>query len=160
MFDKRPFYSIYGLGDWDSSYKIIWKGMGFYPHFVVVSSIQDKFIGKKLVLPEHVLYFIPVSNEKEAHYICAILNSNIIKQYLKTLSSKSKSGLSSEIITKLRLDKFDKKNKLHLKLSKLSQKAHMLAEKNDSYGVSQVEKEIDSSIKKNLKTKPSQTSIK
>ncbi len=160
VLSKKPFYSIFGLGDWDSPYKIVWKRMGFYPNFVVISSVQDKILGKKLVLPENVTHFIPISNEKEAHYICAVLNSNIVKESLKTLSSKSKSGLPSTIINKIRLDKFDKNNKLHLKLSKLSQKAHMLANKNDISGISKVEKEINLSVKQLLKTKPSQKKIK
>lgn len=131
-FAKHPFYSIFGLGDWDSKYKVVWKSMGFSPQFVVVSSTEDDVLGKKLVLAEHVLYFIPSNREKEAHYICAVLNSSLIKKNLTGLSSKGKSGLSGSIVGKIKLDKFNPKNSIHQKLARLSKRAHHLAEKNQS----------------------------
>ena len=146
-FAKEPFYSIYGLGDWNSKYKVVWKSMGFYPNFVVVSTTNDKILGEKLMLPEHVLYFVPVNNANEAHYICAVLNSSLVRETLKALSSKSKSGLSASIVSKIRLDKFNPKNKLHKKLANLSKKAHQLAEKNDNR-LREVEKEIDALVEK------------
>ena len=84
MFSKNnsPFYSIFDLGDWDSKYKVVWKSMGFYPRFVVVSSAKDDILGEKLILPEHVLYFIPSNSSDEAHYVCAMLNSSIIEKNL------------------------------------------------------------------------------
>ncbi len=143
MFSKNnsPFYSIYDLGDWDSKYKVVWKSMGFYPKFVVVSSAKDDILGEKLILPEHVLYFIPSNSSDEAHYVCAILNSSIIEENLRALSSKSKSGLSKTIVGKIKLDKFNPKNKTHRKLAKLSKKAHQLAEKNES--LNEVQTKID-----------------
>jgi len=144
-FAKEPFYSIYGLGDWDSKYKVVWKGMGFYPDFVVTSTTKDEKLGEKLVLAEHVLYFIPLNSSDEAHYVCAVLNSSLIRETLKTLSSKSKSGLSVSIVGKIRLDKFNHKNSLHKRLASLSKKAHRLAEKNDNT-LKEVQKEIDTLV--------------
>jgi len=148
VFAKEPFYSIYGLGDWNAKYKVVWKSMGFYPDFVVISTTKDEKLGEKLVLVEHVLYFIPLNSSDEAHYICAVLNSSIIRESLKALSSKSKSGLSSSIVSKIRLDKFNNKNNLHRKLTSLSKKAHQLAEKNDDETLKEVQKEIDTFVEK------------
>lgn len=95
MFKKEnPFYSIYDLGDWDSKYKVVWKCMGFYPDFLVISTVDDNILGQKAVLPEHVIQFIPTSSKKEAHYICAVLNSQLVRQELRTLSSGGKAGVS------------------------------------------------------------------
>lgn len=141
-FTKEPFYSIYGLGDWDAKYKVVWKSMGFYPDFVVVSSVNDKILGKKGVIAEHVLYFIPLDTEDEAHYVCAVLNSTLVRENLKVLSSKGKSGLSGSIVGKMKLEKFDSKNKMHKKLADLSKKAHELADKSDK-ALKDVEGKID-----------------
>ncbi|MEM3701019.1 MAG: hypothetical protein QXL57_09200, partial [Candidatus Bathyarchaeia archaeon] len=73
--------------------------------------------------------------------------SSLVRENLKMLSSKSKSGLSSSIVSKIRLDKFNPKNNIHKKLANLSKKAHQLAEKNDST-LREVEKEIDTLVEK------------
>lgn len=143
MFSKKPFYSIYGLGNWDSKYKVVWNSMGFYPNFVVVSSVNDVFLGKKLVLPEHVNMFIPTNNRDEAHYICAVLNSFLVKEGLRILSSKSKSGLSASIINKIRLDLFNPDNEKQKKLAELSKKAHQFAERNEKDNLGRIENNID-----------------
>jgi len=147
-FAKEPFYSIYGLGDWNAKYKVVWKSMGFYPDFVVISTTKDEKLGEKLVLAEHVLYFVPLNSSDEAHYVCAVLNSYLVRETLKALSSKSKSGLSGSIVGKIKLDKFNPKNNLHKRLSSLSKKAHQLAEKNDDETLREVQKEIDTLVEK------------
>jgi type I restriction-modification system DNA methylase subunit len=148
MFGKKPFYSIYGLGDWDSKYKVVWKSMGFYPDFLVISSVNDEILGEKLVLPEHVLQFIPIKSKKEAHYVCAILNSSIVRKQLQTLSSRSKSGLSAEIVGQIRLDKFDPENVFHDTLSKLSMQAHSFAESNNGDMLRKTETAINRIVEK------------
>lgn len=153
VFSKKPFYSIYGLKNWDSKYKVVWVSMGFNTNFVVVSSVDDEYLGKKLILAEHVLYLIPVNNKNEAHYICAILNSSIITETLKVLSSRGKSALSKDIVSKIRLDKFDVNNTKHKKLSELSIDAHLLATRNDEKSLKKIEKEIDALVLKLCKTK-------
>lgn len=147
-FAKDPFYSIFGLGDWDSKYKVIWKSMGFYPDFVVVSSVRDKNIGKKIFVAEHVQYFIPTEDENEAHYICAMLNSSVVRKNLRALSSGGKSGLSGEIVRKIKIEKFSGKKSVHNKLSILSKKAHELASADDIENLRKVQNQIDNLVEK------------
>ncbi|MBM3898299.1 MAG: hypothetical protein FJ358_07260 [Thaumarchaeota archaeon] len=154
VFAKDPFYSVYGLGDWDSKYKVVWQGMGFYPDFSVISSVEDKILGKKLVLPEHVLYFIPIDKEDEAHYVCAILNSSLVKDTLFTLTGGGKSGISKEILTKLRLDKFDHNNRIHNDLAQISKKAHKIAESNNEDEITGIQADIDDLVNQAYATKP------
>ncbi len=148
MFTKEPFYSIFGLGDWKSPYKVVWNSMGKDPSFVVISYANDKTLGKRLILPEHVLQFIPLTNKQEAYYVCAILNSSTINQVIKTISSGSKSGLTKNIIEKIRLDKFNPKIKGHKRLVILSKTAHNLAKNNKEDKLKEIENEIDSTVKK------------
>jgi methylase of polypeptide subunit release factors len=141
--NDSPFYSVYDLGDWDAKYKVVWKRMGFSPDFVVISTVQDEKLGKKLILPENVIHFIPIDNLREAHYICAILNSSVVRANLSTLSDGGKSGLSCSIVKKIRLDKFDHKNKQHNALSLLSIKAHEYAKTNNTTGLRLTEVSIN-----------------
>ena len=142
VFAKDPFYSIYGLGDWGAKYKVVWKSMGFYPNFVVVSSVEDEKLGKKLALVEHVEYFIPLDHEDEAHYVCALLNSSIVEKTLRQLSGRGKSGLGA-IVKQIRLDMFNSDNKLHKQLSSCSKRAHALAKASNEVELAKVQRRIN-----------------
>ena len=146
-FAKQPFYSIYGLGDWDSKFKVVWCNMGFNPDFVVVSSVEDEILGKKILLPEHIMSFIPSNNQQEAHYICAILNSSLIRKLLPTLSQKGKSALSGTIIKKIKLNRFSSKNNIHIELANLSIVAHKLAKEDNEAQLKDIETRIDEIVK-------------
>jgi hypothetical protein len=117
--------------------------MGFYPDFVVVSSVKDKYVGKKIVVAEHVQYFIPTNNEDEAYYVCAVLNSSAVRKTLLTLSSGGKSALSKDIIMKIKLGKFSNKKRLHKKLALLSKMAHHFARSEDKTGLRKTETKIN-----------------
>jgi hypothetical protein len=145
---KAPFYSIFDLGDWDSKFKVVWCNMGYNPNFVVVSSVEDKILGKKLLLPEHVMSFIPSNNQQEANYICAILNSSLIRNVLSILSQKGKSALSGAIIKKIKLEKFNSKNNMHVNLASLSTTAHKLAKEGKESELKDIESQIDEIVKK------------
>lgn len=142
VFEKDPFYSIYGLGDWDSKYKVVWKSMGFYPDFAVISTSRDKKLGKRLIIPEHVINFIPCQNKKEAHYVCAVLNSSVVRESLRALSAGGKSGLSGSIVKKVRLDVFQSGNRTHRELVKLSMQASRPSQVEDKV-LKRLEKRID-----------------
>ena len=151
MLAKDPFYSIFGLAEWNSRYKVVWQSMGFYPNFTVISSVKDKYLGKKLLLPEHVISFIPTNDENEAHYVCALLNSSIITEALRSLSGGGKSGLSGNLIEQIKLNKFNSKNGIHMKLADLSKKAHKAAANDDAMALAEIEKLVDEEAKKVLR---------
>ena len=111
-----------------------------------ITSVDDKVLGEKLVLPEHVLQFIPVKSKREAYYICAVLNSSLVIKQLYALSSHGKSGLSASIVKQIRLDKFDPKNSTHDSLATLSMQAHGFSNLNDAEALEKVEKTINETV--------------
>jgi hypothetical protein len=142
-----PFYSIYGLGDFKSPYKVVCAAMGTKEsgniRFVVVSSINDKFLGKKLVLAECTLTFIPSNIADEAHYICAVLNSKLMSKTITSSFSTGKTRFGQNFAQNIRLDRYNPKNKIHTLLSDLSKEAHLLASKEDTEKLSKVEEKIE-----------------
>lgn len=121
----KPFYSLFGIGTYTfQKFKIVWCCMSYQPNFSVVSDIEDEFIGKKTFIPDNTIGYISVDNANEAYYICSILNSNKIKALFSLRSSKSKWGISIEMVNNVPIIEFDKTNKFHVELFKLSKKAH------------------------------------
>lgn len=71
-------------------------------------------------------YSFETNNEKEAHYLCAIMNSNILNEAVKPLQTR---GLFGERDFHRRpfmfpIKGFNENNELHIKLVELSKKCH------------------------------------
>jgi hypothetical protein len=145
-----PFYTMYDLGGYTyASYKVVWNQMGNKLMACVVSSANDKFLGNKLILPEHVLAFIPTDNEDEAHYLCAILNSSIADLVLRSIAGGTKSfGTPKMIEETLNIPRYNAKNVIHTRLVVLSKKAHQIASTNNIQELAQIEGEIDKTVAK------------
>jgi hypothetical protein len=97
------------------------------------------------------LILIPFDEENEAHYISSILNSSPV---LFTIASYTyELRMETHITKNIHIPQFDPANKLHLKLSELSKKAHELARQIYEEGredlraeLAEVEEEIDHTV--------------
>ncbi|MEM2772274.1 MAG: class I SAM-dependent DNA methyltransferase, partial [Candidatus Pacearchaeota archaeon] len=156
-----PFYGLYvNIGQFTfEPFKVAWKNIagkisGKAEFSVaVITPVEDVYLGKKIVIPNVKLMFIPMENEEEAYYVCAILNSSIAQ--LIVASYVIETGISTHITENVFIPKFNPKEKLHTKLSQLSKKAHELAkryyEQNDLVAwkeLKKVEEEIDKTVAK------------
>ncbi|MEM0089144.1 MAG: N-6 DNA methylase [Archaeoglobaceae archaeon] len=107
-----------------SPYKVVWKevsarmGAGGF-HVAVIGPIGDKYLGEKVVVPDHTVVLVPMNDEREAHYLSAILNSSIVAFVGTYMTVK---GLEN-----LAIPKFNPNNSVHVKLAELSMRAHKLA---------------------------------
>ncbi|MBI4331351.1 MAG: SAM-dependent DNA methyltransferase [Chloroflexi bacterium] len=81
IYDKRPRFSVFGVGDYTfSPWKVAISGLYKNCRFEVVGEHQ----GKPIVLDD-TCYFIPCASEKEAHFICDLLNSDVCQRFLHSL---------------------------------------------------------------------------
>ncbi|HDY72897.1 MAG TPA: hypothetical protein ENH90_01940 [bacterium] len=136
-----PFYSIFGVGDYSfAPYKVAWCCMTYAPNFMVVSEVNDDLIGKKKVMPDNTIGYFSTSDKDEAQYLCALMNSKIVSEMLENRSSKSKWGISINMVNNIPVPKYDKNNEAHRKLAELSEKAHN--EKQEKT-INEIEKKIN-----------------
>ena len=92
---------------------------------VVVTEIDHPLLGKKTAIPQETVVFIPVNNLLEAHYLCAILNSDVFSNYIRSFRvSGTKSFASPEIFDKITIPVYDQNQHLHDTLALLSLEAH------------------------------------
>lgn len=102
--DGGTFYNVFGLGEYTwSDYKVAWCRLGWKPHFTVISTVQDKDLGEKKVIPGDHYMFIPTDSKKKAYFLTALLNSSIYQATLKNIASEGKSSLSKKVISRLAL---------------------------------------------------------
>jgi SAM-dependent methyltransferase len=141
----HPFYIMVDIHkDSFAPFKVAWKRMGSEIEAAVLSPKDDKNIGKKPLIPQETISFIPLENENEAHYLCAILNSTEVNALVKSFSQLGgKSFATPSILDQVKIPKFDIENVMHARLAELSKKAHEYAEKGDKEALTKVENEID-----------------
>jgi len=148
---KGEFYSLFRCGPKSfSKFKVAWRDISATLTSAVVSDINDKFLGRKNVIPDQTVIFIPTNSESEAYYITSILNSKVANFIVKSYGHLH---LQPQILAQLNIPKFDPKSNIHIELSSLSRKGHELAKRyyelNDLVAkekLEQVQKEIDKTV--------------
>ncbi len=91
----------------------------------VISKFKTPF-GYKTIIPLETTAFIPTETEAEAHYLCAIINSKPVREFVKSFSSAGRGFGTPSIMEHIGIPKFDPKNELHQKLAEISKKCHQL----------------------------------
>ncbi|MBM4141038.1 MAG: hypothetical protein FJ242_06030 [Nitrospira sp.] len=75
---NTEFYAMYGIGEYSfAKYRLAWKRMASKMNAVVLSSIKTDFGTKKIISTDTTSFFA-VNERDESHYLCSILNSEII----------------------------------------------------------------------------------
>jgi hypothetical protein len=125
---NKPTYSVLNSKNAIMPYKVAWK------------HIAGKITGKALfecaviheergkpIIPTHGIIYIPCMSENEAYFVCGILNSSFSSLIIASYALEV--HLTTDIPKNVYIPKFNPKDKLHLKLSELSKKAHDLAKR-------------------------------
>jgi hypothetical protein len=145
---EAPFYSQYNIGSYTfSQYKVVWKRMTTDITAAVISEIKTPF-NYKQVIPLDTTVIFPVNNESEAHYLCAIINSSPVREFIKSFSSAGRGFGTPSVMEHVGIPKFDPKNELHQKLAEISKKCHQLKSEGKEKEIEKLEKENDEWVKK------------
>jgi type I restriction-modification system DNA methylase subunit len=140
---KAPFYSQFNISkNTFSNFKVVWKRMTNDLVAAVVSQIKTP-IGWKAVIPLETTAFIPTDNELEAHYLCAIINSKPVRDFVKSFSSAGRGFGTPSVMEHIGIPKFDPKNELHLKLAEISKRCHQLKAEGKEEEIRELENEND-----------------
>lgn len=139
-----PFYTMYGSEEMLGSYKTVWKRMGNRIEAAVVAKGDSRWLPNKPVIPQETIIFVSSESLDEAHYLCAVVNSGTLELVVKHYSTVGgKAFASAHVLQHVRVPKFNSKNKLHDKLSQLSQRAHQLQAAGKEKELAEVEKRVD-----------------
>jgi hypothetical protein len=142
FFDEKtsPFYRLDNVGEYTfKNYHVVWREQHKNMTACVISSINDVYLGKKVVVVDSKVLGCALETNEEAHYLCAIINSPIITKLIEAYTIDTQRGV--DILKNIRIPQFDTANKIHIKLSELSLEAHAAVEK--GINVLSIECEID-----------------
>ncbi len=135
------FWTMYNIGSYTfAPFKVVWSEIAHTLKAAVVGSVEDEHLGKRIVMPDHTVVFIPARDENEAHYVCALLNSTPAQ-----LAATAYIVLHPDphILTRIALPKFDPHSETHKALAAASKAAHKAAAKGKTEQVMEAEEKID-----------------
>jgi hypothetical protein len=136
---------MYAVGKYSfAKYRIVWKFMASKIEAAVISGFKTPFTKKPLVSTKTTAFFASDSRE-EAHYLCSILNSEIVNAFIKSFSAAGRGFGTPSVMDHIRIPKFSPHNKIHKKLAELSLKAHDRVK--NSQSIEDIEKEINEVVK-------------
>jgi len=151
--ERTAFYAMYGIGNHTiANYKVVWKRMASDLVAVVVSQYKTPY-SFKTVIPTDTTSFFATNNEAEAHYLCAIINSRVVRDFIRSFSSAGRGFGAPSVMEHLGIPKFNSKSKLHMKLAEISKKCHKFKFDDKEREVEKLEKENDILVKRLFKIK-------
>jgi methylase of polypeptide subunit release factors len=144
--ERTAFYAVFGVANYTvERYKVVWKRMTSDLIATVVSQFKTPF-GFKTIIPLETTALIATNNEVEAHYLCAVINSTPVREFIKSFSSAGRGFGAPSVMNHVGIPKFDPENELHQKLAQLSRTLHTLKAENKLDEVARLEKEVDASV--------------
>jgi type I restriction-modification system DNA methylase subunit len=148
MIAKRTsFYAMLGYGPYTiAKYKVVWKRMSNDIIAGVASQYKTPF-GYKTIIPLGTTAFFSTDNESEAHYLCAIINSKPVRDFIKSFSSAGRGFGTPSVMEHVGIPKFDPENPLHQKLAEISKKCHQLKAEGKEKEIAKLERENDETVK-------------
>lgn len=118
-----PFYSMFDIGDYTlSPIKVIWQGLGRREMRAAVVNTGDD---KPIISNQAMHPFIALSDEDEAHFLAACLNSAPFEfAVISHTQYGGKSFAQPGLLKRLNLPQYDPQHPLHQQLSLCSRRAH------------------------------------
>jgi len=131
---ETEFYAMYGIGEYTfAKYRVVWKRMASKITAVVLSRLRTPF-GLKTAISTDTTSFFPLDDEEEAHYLCCLLNSDIVNEYIQSFSSAGRGFGAPSVMNHLAIPKFKRDNNIQVKIAELSKKAHNLVSQGKEIG--------------------------
>jgi len=117
-----PYHSVYNVGDYTfAPFKVVWAEQSSVFRSAVFESSAVPILGNRPFAPDHKVYFADFQDRGIAHYVCGLLNSSLVKEFVESHTIQIQ---VSNIFKHLSLPEFDSDNKNHRKLAQMSIKAH------------------------------------
>ena len=129
------------------NYKVVWKRMTTDLISAVATQHRTLF-GYKTIIPVETVTFFSTDDEPEAHYLCAIINSNPVRDFIKSFSSAGRGFGTPSVMEHIGIPKFDLKIRYTKSLPKFPRCVTSSNAKAKKKKLKKLEKENDKLVKK------------
>jgi len=135
-FDRKihdaHYYTLQRIGEYTfARYKVAWKYIASEFICAVIQDTDDKYLGRKTIIPNEKIIYIGLDDKSEAYYLCGVLSSSYIRSLIN--SFKVSTQIAPSTIKNLNIPKYDPQNDFHQLISSLCEKGHMDVVNKDNY---------------------------
>jgi hypothetical protein len=125
---RAPFYSMYNVGPYTvAPVKVVWRRMDRQINAAVVEEADDRWLGRRPVIPQETCVLVACESADEAHYICAALNSAVVNDLVLGHSVRGGKGFGTPgMLEFVPVRRFQPDNPRHAELAALSRQAHAM----------------------------------
>ena len=121
------FYAILRVGKYTfSKYKVAWRYIAQSFTTAVISSVDDKYLGHKMLIPNEKIMYVSTNCEEEAYYLCGVLSSSLVCYCVKSYMNPT--SISAHVLKKLHIPDFDANNPYHMRISEICKEGHHTAD--------------------------------
>ena len=111
------------------------------PQCAVVTRIWDETLGRTVVpVVDHKVTFYGTDNEAEAYYLCGMINSRVLQDFLDRYALLT--SISPQTIRRLPLRRFDESDRVQQRIAEISRAAHLASRDQ----LEQLESELDEAV--------------
>jgi hypothetical protein len=122
---KQNFHAILRIGTYTFlPYKVVWRYIASEFITAVMSSSDDEYLGRKMLIPNEKVMYISLEDEEEAYYVCGILSSSPVAYCVKSYMNPT--SISTHVLEKIKIEPFQKADKRHTAIAKLCKLGHQV----------------------------------
>lgn len=114
--------------------------------FLLTSSVGVGFDGNKFVFCRFKFSNTQTSLKIPYHYLCSVLNSNVIEQIIQDYTINTNRG--TDIVKNIRIPKFDVNSDIHIRLAQLYMECHRAYKTKNISAISEFSNQINSLVHK------------
>jgi adenine-specific DNA-methyltransferase len=104
---------------------VVWRRMDRRIQAAVATGIDDPRLGRRAVVPQETCVLIATQTEDEAHYLCAVLNSEPVHRLVAAHSVRGGKGFGTPgMLDYVPIRRYDPACPTHGELAALSRAAH------------------------------------
>jgi len=120
----HPYYSQFNISrETFAPFKVVWQRMSNDLRAAVVGQWAGP-AGRKAIVPLETTAFIATSSEEEAHYLCALMNSMTVREFVRSFSASGRGFGTPSVLEHIGPPPFDSAHAVHARLAELSRVLH------------------------------------
>ncbi len=120
---QREFHALLRVGAYTfSPYKVVWRYIASEFICAVISSVDDPWLGERLLLPNEKLMYVSTEDEGEAYYLCGLLSSAPVAGCVKSYMTPT--SISAHVLNKLYIPPYDRSDPLHAEIARVCKAGH------------------------------------
>jgi hypothetical protein len=140
--EGSPFYTMRNMAPYSLiPWKVVFREQATSLTTAVVGLSKGEFLNGKPIVSDHKLMIAPLERIEEAHFLCAVLNSSLCRFLVASYCIDT--AISTHVLQFINIPKFDSGDRLHLKLSDVSRKAHEAKLRSKDKELATIESELD-----------------